>query len=85
MADTQAAQNADAVNEAQKVASVDDAQKSKAKRDPSKVFVSNAANLKEEAPEVHEAMLRAAARDICDDLKKHAERMKKIMREGQRH
>jgi hypothetical protein len=47
-------------------------------------FVTNANQLKEKAPEVYNAMVDSLARKICDDLKKHAARMKKIMREGQR-
>ncbi|MDP1835628.1 MAG: hypothetical protein Q8K75_06820 [Chlamydiales bacterium] len=46
-------------------------------------FVSNANDLKEKAPEVYNAMVDSLARKMCDDLRRHAERMKKIMREGQ--
>lgn len=84
MSDAEAITQSDAVANVEQPGSADEAQKTGSKRDPSKVFVSNASDLKQEAPEVWDAMIRAAARDICDDLKKHAERMKKIMREGQR-
>lgn len=52
--------------------------------DAKTTFVSNANDLKEKAPEVFKAMTESIARRICDELRSHAERMKKIMREGQR-
>lgn len=47
-------------------------------------FVSNADQLKEKAPKVYQAMIEGIARRICDGLRKHAIRLKEIMREGQR-
>ena len=47
-------------------------------------FISNVDQLKEKAPKVYQSMIEGIARTICDGLRKHALRLKEIMREGQR-
>ena len=84
MSDAEAVTSSDALASSQQVGAAAEAQKTGNNRDPSQVFVSNASDLKKEAPEVWDAMIRTAAQRICHDLKDHAERMKRIMREGQR-
>ncbi len=47
-------------------------------------FVSNADDLATKAPEVYAAMMDAAARKIIREQQRHNQRMKQLMREGQR-
>jgi hypothetical protein len=44
--------------------------------------VSSMADLKEKSPEVYNAMMQGVAMKICNEMKSHQDRIKKIMREN---
>lgn len=44
--------------------------------------IGSLAELKKQAPEVHEKMMMGIAYGIVRDMRKHQERLKKMMREG---
>ncbi len=51
-------------------------------QDASKVIVTSMEELKEKYPKFHEQVLQQWAKHICDDLRKHAAKMKEISRKN---
>ncbi len=47
--------------------------------------ITSMTELKAQAPELHTQMMESLARNICRDMKKHQDKIKKIMREGRNH
>jgi len=47
--------------------------------------VGSAQELKERAPDVYNAMLKGIAQSIVGRMRRHAEKLKKMMREGRRN
>ncbi len=43
--------------------------------------ISSLADLQKQSPEVYRAMMQGIAIHICDDMKKHQERLKQLMRQ----
>ena len=52
--------------------------------DGERVIVRNLKELKEKAPEIWNAMLKAMASEMTTDMRKSQDRLKKLMREGQK-
>lgn len=48
---------------------------------PKEISVSNMAELREQAPDVFKAMCKAIAMQIMNEMKDHADRLKKIMKD----
>lgn len=46
--------------------------------------ISSLADLKKKAPAVYKMMMEGIAMNICNEMQKHQERLKQIMREGER-
>lgn len=56
--------------------------KGASQEDANSTFVSSLSELKEKSPKVYNAMMEGIAMKICNSMRDHQARLKKLMREG---